>query len=82
MKTEDLLILGAVALLGFVAWKVFKGTGTAATGRASVNPYTSEINNTALPGDPGWGWQYFSDGTAIGPDGSYYTNGKKVWSPT
>lgn len=32
-------------------------------------------------GDPGYGWQYFSDGTTISPSGEYYYNGELVWSP-
>lgn len=28
------------------------------------------------------GWDYYSDGTAIGPDGSYYFQGSKVWEPS
>ncbi len=30
-------------------------------------------------GDAG-GWRYFTDGTAIGPDGAYYFKGTKVYS--
>ena len=42
----------------------------------------TEIPNTALPGDPAYGWKYFSDGTAIGPDGKYYYKGELAWSPS
>lgn len=41
----------------------------------------TEIPNTALPGDVGYGWKYYSDGTAIGPDGKYYYKGELAWSP-
>lgn len=34
----------------------------------------TEIQNTALPGQTGYGWRYFSDGTAMDPSGKYYTN--------
>jgi hypothetical protein len=27
------------------------------------------------------GWQYFDNGTAISPDGTYYYQGKMVWNP-
>lgn len=87
---KDTLIILAAAGLGL--WFVTKSTrGNAATsGAASLNtggavqvPSTiKQIFNDDVPGQPGWGWQYFSDGTTIGPDGSYYMNGKKVWSPT
>ena len=41
----------------------------------------TEIPNTAQPGQTGYGWKYYSDGTAIGPDGKYYYNGELAWSP-
>lgn len=41
----------------------------------------TEIPNTALPGQTGYGWKYYSDGTAIGPDGKYYYKGELAWSP-
>lgn len=41
----------------------------------------TQIENLALPGQAGWGWQYYSDGVAIDPAGAYYVNGEKVWSP-
>lgn len=43
---------------------------------------TTEVSNTALPGQEGYGWKYYSDGTAISPEGDYYSNGIKVWSPS
>ena len=45
------------------------------------NP-TTEIENTAVPGSPGYGWKYYSDGTVISPNGDYYQNGNIVWSPS
>ena len=42
---------------------------------------TTQIENTAQPGEEAYGWQYFSDGTAISPDGTYYYQGEQVWSP-
>jgi hypothetical protein len=27
------------------------------------------------------GWRYFSDGTAISPDGTYYKGGEMIWNP-
>lgn len=61
-------------LAGLTTW--FKGSSTG-------NVYNStEIDNTALPGSPGYGWQYFTDGTAISPSGEYYYQGEKVWTPS
>jgi hypothetical protein len=41
----------------------------------------TEIPNTAQPGQTKYGWKYYSDGTAVSPDGKYYSNGQLVWSP-
>jgi len=44
--------------------------------------YAMRISNgDTEPTDPAYGWQYFTGGTAIDPQGSYYQNGTKVWSP-
>lgn len=42
---------------------------------------TTEIENTANPGSPGYGWKYYSDGTSISPEGKYYYQGKEVYDP-
>ena len=42
---------------------------------------TNEIQNSALPGQTGYGWRYYSDGTAIDPNGAYYSGGQAVWEP-
>ena len=84
MKTDTLLIIAAAgAGLYFIA-KVARGGALSgakpaptATGAARANA----ITNTALPGQPGWAWQYFTDGTAIGPDGKYYSGGQEVYDP-
>lgn len=87
MKSSDLLTFVALAALGYVAFKVIKPTTgtasvTAASAKTYANGYTNQIANSASPGDAAWGWSYFTDGTAIGPDGSYYApSGAKVWSP-
>lgn len=41
----------------------------------------TEISNTANPGQEGYGWRYFSDGTVIDPNGNYYRDGQVIWSP-
>jgi hypothetical protein len=43
----------------------------------------TEITNPAQPGQEGYGWRYFSDGTVISPQGAYYTQGsdKPIWTP-
>jgi hypothetical protein len=45
---------------------------------------TTLIENPSKEGDPGYGWQYYSDGTVISPDGKYYTSdseGVPVYTP-
>ena len=89
MNKDTLLILAAAGLGLWYVTKMTKrpvaGAGAASLnngGQVNVPNYTKQIFNTATKGTPGFGWQYFSDGTAIGPDGSYYLQGQKVWSPT
>lgn len=89
---NDTLLIAAVAGIGLyaiarmvkpagAAVRPPSGAGTASSLNNNGNVPVTEINNTALPGQPGWGWNYYSNGTAIAPDGSYYLNGQKVWSP-
>lgn len=40
----------------------------------------TEVVNAATEGQPGYGWRYFSDGTAIDPNGNYYYQGQQVYS--
>jgi hypothetical protein len=53
--------------------------GSSGYGFADANdPY--EITNTATnPGEPGYNWKYYSDGTSISPDGKYYYQGDMVY---
>lgn len=85
MKTEDLVILG---LAGVAVWMIMKAarpaSGTTATGASQgggLFGFVKSITNNADPGEPGWGWEYYDNGTAIGPDGTYYYQGKPVWGP-
>lgn len=48
---------------------------------AGMNPsgnYTNAIGNNALPGQPGYGWDYYDNGTAISPEGQYFHEGQAV----
>lgn len=46
----------------------------------SDSHYVYEIDNTATtPGQPGYNWKYYSDGTSISPDGKYYYQGQEVY---
>lgn len=69
MRNEELLVMG---LAGLALWFILKGQ---ASGSFKMPTYVKK----AAPDYEGW--QYFTDGTAISPEGSYYLNGAKVWSP-
>lgn len=82
MKIEDIVLLVVAGAATFWALRAFGRPAPAqkSTGYAYTNP-AIRIDNNADPGEPGWGWNYFTDGVSIGPDGSYYLNGRKVWTP-
>lgn len=87
MKTDTIVVLAAAALGVFAVFKLTRQQASAGPAytlnRGGNVPLTNsgEIANTALPGQPGWGWKYYADGTSIGPDGTYYMGDVKVWSP-
>lgn len=41
----------------------------------------AEIENPARPGQTGYGWKYYNNGTAVSPDGKYYFDGKLTYDP-
>jgi len=90
MKSDTLLIAGAAAAGLFLVYKMTRTAPGTATGIGILAPSTGtaqtlnnngtvSIPNTALPGQPGWAWQNFTDGTSISPSGDYYMNGVLVW---
>lgn len=58
--------------------RLFSGANSSSGGADTV----TQISNPSAPGSESYGWQYFSNGTAIDPQGNYYYQGNKVWSPT
>jgi hypothetical protein len=50
--------------------------------RSGGNDFVTTIPNNTNFGDIGYGWQYFSNGTAIDPSGNYYYQGDQIWSPS
>ena len=80
MKTENLILIAAFGLVAYMAYRVFKGQDVLSGPNPGVNS-KGIIQNAAQPGEPGYGWTYYANGVVIGPDGSYYNNGAKVWSP-
>jgi hypothetical protein len=39
------------------------------------------VENAAEEGDPGYGWKYYDNGVMISPEGEYYQDGERIWSP-
>lgn len=86
-------VMGILSIIGATG-----GQGAAVTGGANrlidygkqflkglgidLGSGVQEISNTAGPGETGYGWRYFDNGTAISPAGEYYFEGTKVWSPS
>lgn len=74
MRNEELMVIG---LAGLALWFILKGKNAGSMGSSVTS--TSSYARKAAPDYQGW--QYFTDGTAISPEGDYYLNGTKVWSP-
>lgn len=68
MRNEEMIVL---ALAGLAVWFIVKGQGA---GTAFKMP---EFVKKAAPDY--MGWQYFTDGTSISPEGVYYHNGERVF---
>lgn len=77
MKANDLLILGVA---GVIAWFIV-GRSAGAKVAGSVPVRESDFVEEIFNGVSAWGngWRYFSDGTAIDPQGNYYLNGQLVY---
>lgn len=74
MRNEEYIVLG---LAGLALWFILKGK-TAEGGGAAIASTSNYARHAAQDYQ---GWQYFTDGTAISPTGSYYQNGTLVWEP-
>jgi hypothetical protein len=77
MNAKDVMIFIGVAAAAYLL--LMRRGAAAATGTAG-SAWTTEINNPALHGQTGYGWRYFSDGTAISPTGAYYKQGRQLTS--
>lgn len=76
MKIADVALLAATAAAVYLVWQAKKPAAAGAAAASSWIPW-QQTNS--------WqGWSYYNDGSsglAISPDGAYYLNGEKVWSP-
>lgn len=62
-------------------YRQITGAGGGISGGGGGSSDTTVIPNTAGYGEEGYGWTYYSDGTAIDPQGNYYQNDQMIWSP-
>lgn len=67
MNKEEMIKL---ALAGLALWFITKG---------GKNWQAPDFVTKAAPNY--MSWQFFTDGTSISPEGNYYHNGVKVYSP-
>jgi len=67
-----------ILLLAGVAAVLMLGKKKASTGGTSAPWVPPQAIPVAVPN----GWQYFTDGTAISPEGVYYYKGDLVWAPS
>lgn len=78
MKQSTMLII----LSGIAAFLLLKAKQVQAKSGIQTNAdMVTEILNEDNPGQPAYGWRYFSNGVAISPNGIYYKNGVEVWRP-
>ena len=79
MNSSDYIILGlAAAVLGYVVYR----QKTAIVADPTINtraPYGAQ--EIQVDPEAANGWKYYTDGTAIGPDGKYYYQGVQVYDP-
>lgn len=66
----------------FTGWLGSDDTSSGGSDWLSSTDFSTAIPNTAQEGEPGYGWQYFSDGTVIDPQGKYYYQNELVYDPS
>lgn len=79
MKQSEMIALGLAAVAVYLIVNTNKKTGAVSDPLANAAKAVSEIFDTA-GGQFSNGWRYFSDGTAIDPQGNYYSKGQLIWS--
>jgi hypothetical protein len=80
MKNAELIALGIAAVAVYILTTAKPKTAVTSADYkqpAGASEIMDSIGNAFTNG-----WRYFSDGTAIDPAGSYYSNGSMIWSPS
>lgn len=82
MDQEDIMLMGLAAAALYFMWKSSRANSSNTINNVgkAINGI-SEIFTGATSNQVASGWRYFTDGTSISPDGSYYQNGSLIWSP-
>ena len=95
MNAKNALVYGFAGFAAWYAWRSMKGTSAGSAGGifdilrsqrkdsgANLYQNTDKVTEVLNSGAPySNGWRYFTDGTAIDPQGNYYSNGALIWSP-
>ena len=77
MRNEEYLVLG---LAGLALWFIVKGKKPGVWGMPGVSDNLTSNSNWSAKIAPDYqGWQFFSDGVSISPEGKYYLNGVMVY---
>lgn len=71
MKNEDWILLGGGVIAAYIIFRTLRQPAAAAAG-STGNDYVNRITKAD-------GWEYYTDGTAIAPNGDYYHQGELVW---
>ena len=79
MKQTEMIALGLAAVAVYLIVNTNKKTATAGSGgvRSMADAVSEIFSVTGKAFDNGW--RYFSDGTAIDPQGNYYQGGQLIW---
>lgn len=95
MNIKNVAIYGFAAFAAYTAYRSMSPAGGSAGGIFDILRGQRKDSGAAIPqntqkvtevlngsgGQFGNGWRYFTDGTAIDPQGNYYQNGALIWSP-
>lgn len=77
MTSNEWFLLAAG--VGLIFWLMKRDTSNTIKNLGTPINGVSEIFTGAKQGQAGYGWRYFTDGSAISPDGKYYLNGQYIW---
>lgn len=80
MKSDMALVLAVAAVAGFALWKMQPAAAKTTSSGSNGANRSQPSGGTVIVSEYN-GWKYYSDGTAIDPNGYYYYQGQLAWSP-